>query len=140
MMIMVGNATVRRPGPVTFVGVLLYINALVAAVGAAAAFYVLATGGAFQAGRTTTELWSAGIIEVCGALILLLAASRIMNANQGARTFVAVVMGIRLASLAWLMLTHHTGYQWNSAIATAMTLVILWALYGNDASEAYFGN
>lgn len=137
---MAKNATAKRPFPVSFVGVLLYINALLAAVGAAVAFFVLATGGAFQAGFTTNELWTAGILEAVASLILLLAANRVMSASRGARTFVAVVMGIRLASTVWLMLTDHTAYQANAIIAAAMALFILWALYGNDASEAYFGD
>lgn len=138
---MTAAATTRRPGVVTFVGVLLYIKAFLAVIASAAAFYVLATDGASEAGLTDTDLWTAGIAEAVAFLILLLAASRLMSGSRGARTFVAVIIGIRLALVVWVMLTHHTGgFLWNGVIAAAMALFILWAMYGNDASEAYFGD
>lgn len=138
---MAATATIKRPGVVTFVGVLLYIQAFLAAVGAAAAFYVLAVGEGSEAGLTDTNLWTAGIAETVAFLILLAAAMNLMGGSRGARTFVAVVVGIRLALVVWVMLTHHTGgFLWNGIIAAAMSLFILWALYGHDASEAYFGD
>ena len=138
---MATTATTRRPGVVTFVGVLLYIQAFLAAVGAAAAFFVLAAGDGSQTGLTDDNLWTAGLAEATAFVVLLVAAMRLMGGSRGARTFVAVVVGIRLALVVWVMLTHHTGgFLWNGIISAAMSLFILWAMYGNDASEAYFGD
>ena len=138
---MATDASPKRPGVVTFVGVLLYIQAFLAAVGAAAAFFVLATGEGSEAGLSDSDLWTAGIAEAIGFLILIWAASRLMGASRGARTFVAVIVGISGARVTWVMRTQHTGGGlWNGIIAAAANLFILWALYGNDASEEFFGD
>ena len=132
-------AGAQRPGIITFIGVLLYIKAALAAVASIAAFVARGSNEAAQAGLSDDILLTAGITEGIAALLLLLVAMNLMGGSRGARFFVALVVGIRLALVVWVMLTHHTGgYLWNGIIATAFALFILWALYGDQRSEEYF--
>ena len=132
-------AGAQRPGIITFIGVLLYIKAALAAVASVAAFVARGSNEAAQAGLSDDILLTAGITEGIAALLLLLVAMNLMSGSRGARFFVALVVGIRLALVVWVMLTHHTGgYLWNGIIAAAFALFILWALYGDQRSEEYF--
>lgn len=130
----------RRPGVITFVGVVLYIKAVIAAV----------IGIALLVERNSSELqeaigqdadfllWSA-IVELALAVLLLLVASAIMSGAKWARLAVAIVVGIRLAVVAYWLITHIGGaINWNAILSAGIGIFVLWALYGNDRSEAYF--
>jgi len=133
----VGN--VKRPGVITFIGVLLYIKAGLAAIGSIAAWVAVGSDAATQAGITDSALKQAGIAEAIAAVLLIFAAFYLMSGSNGARLVVAVVVGIRLMLLVWVMLIHHTGaYLYTGLISAGFALFILWALYGDDRSEAYF--
>jgi hypothetical protein len=131
----------KRPAVVTFVGVLVWIQASVAAVSAVVAFW-LRSDPDFQdrVGQSTDALVGFAIAEVFIAILLMVVASGLMSGTRSARAFVAVVMGLRVALAAWTMVTHHTG---GLVVGAGMTILIavlvLWALYGHAESEAYFG-
>lgn len=130
--------TVKRPGVVTFVGVVLYIKAVVAAVIGIA---LLIDRGQLEdvTGRSSDELLWTAIVELILAVLLFLVASAIMSGTNWARLAVAIVLGIRIAAAAWWMITHIGGpFQWNAVINIGIAIFVLWALYGNDKSNEYF--
>lgn len=134
------EAAIRRPGLVTFVGVIIYIQAAMAAV--AAVVTILLSGDSRvqdQLGLTTGGLVWTGIWEAVMAVLLFLVAGGIMRGSRGFRLFVAVVMGLRIASAAALMLIHHTGgYLYQGLITVLISVFVLWALYGHQPSDDYF--
>lgn len=131
----------KRPPVVTFVGVLIWIQASIAAISAVVAFW-LRSDPDFQdrVGQTTDALFGFAIVEAFIALLLMVVASGVMSGTRSARAFVAVVMGIRVAVAAWTMVTHHSG---GLVVGAGMTIIIavlvLWALYGHAESDEYFG-
>jgi hypothetical protein len=130
---------VKRPGVITFIGVLLYINAALAAIASIASFVARGTDEALALGLSDDSLLTSGIAEAIAAVLLVFAAWYLMSGASGARLVVAIVVGIRLALLVWVMLTHHVGgFLWTGLISAGFGLFILWALYGDDRSEKYF--
>jgi hypothetical protein len=90
---------------VTFIGVILYIQAVLAAVSAIAALAFgqrMADSLSNQTGTEVTRgslVW-VGIGEIVLAFLLLWVASGIMRGSRGIRVFVAIVEGIRMAAAA----------------------------------------
>ncbi len=130
----------HRPGVVTLVGVVIYIQALLAGVVAVLAF--LNRNDAHwqeQTGQNADALLATAIVEGIVALILVAVASSLMGGGRGARGLVAFVMVLRIGVAAWAMLSHHAGGVFGTSIITiAIALFVLWALYGNSESDAYF--
>lgn len=139
---MTSVAQTKRPGVITLIGIILYIQAAVAAIIAVMAF-INRDDAHWQSstGQNADALLGTAIGEAILAVILFAVASNLMSGSRGARTLVGVVMGIRIAFAAWTMLAHHGGGVFGVAGFTILiALFVLWALYGNDKSEAYFGD
>jgi hypothetical protein len=134
---------VRRPGVVTFIGVILYIQAFLALVAAVVMFafkdrvadVISSNGVTLESSSITAGAFG----ELVVGVLLFFVASGLMRGSRGWRVFVAVVEGIRMASALFLGLWYHNSSFDESALATILIGVfVLWALYGHDASEAYF--
>lgn len=131
----------KRPGVVTLVGIVVYINAAIAAITAVAVF--LNRGNSewqsiYKA--TDSELLTLAIIEGLVAILLFAVGSGVLSGAKWARLAVAIVVGIRVAVLTWFMLTHlgNGAFTFGSVIALGLGLFVLWALYGKDESVAYY--
>ena len=133
---------VRRPGVVTFIGIILYIQAVVAAAFGIVAFlernnleWQLVTG------QSDSDLTVFAIVELIFAVALFLVASGVMSGAKWSRMLVAIVAGLRIVALSWWLLTHHAGGIHSAAIIHILIYVfVLWALYGNkESSEFYEG-
>jgi hypothetical protein len=134
------TTSVRRPGVVTFIGVIIYIQAAMAAVAAVVTLAFSAETRVQDAlGLTTGGMIGTGVWEVLMAVLLFLVAGGIMRGSPGFRLFVAIVMGIRMVSAVALVLVYHTGgYLFNGIIQVALGAFVLWALYGYQPSDDYF--
>jgi hypothetical protein len=136
------TSRVRRPGVVTFIGAILYIQAFMAAT---VAIVSLAFKGRLD-GVTVNgvTLSSNGVVATAGieavlAVILFIVAAGLMRGSRGYRLFVAVVEGLRMASALVLMIFHSGGAYVDSGLATLLIgTFVLWALYGHEKSEEYF--
>ena len=130
-----------RPGVVTLVGIVVYINAVLAAVTAVAVF-LNRTNTDWQGtyGASETELLWLAIIEGVLAILLFAVGSGVMSGAKWARLAVGVVVGLRLAVLTWYMLTHlgAGAFTWGTMVALALGLFVLWALYGKDESASFY--
>ena len=134
--------TQRRPGVVTFVGVVLWIQGIIAAIAAAVAM-VFRNDSDFQTrvGRVADELFGYAIVELIVAVLVMVVANGIMTGTRTARTFVAVVMVIRIAVAAWWLVTDHSGGLLASGgLTIVISIFVLWALYGHAASDEYFSD
>ncbi|MEA2057169.1 MAG: hypothetical protein U9O63_00480 [Actinomycetota bacterium] len=70
---------------------------------------------------------------------LFFVAWAIMGGAKWARLAVAIVIGLRMALAVYWMIVHFGGgLQWNALLTVGIGIFVLWALYGNDASERYF--
>lgn len=132
-----------RPGVVTFIGVILYIQAFLAAVSAVVllAFrdniqdFLAENGSALSDGSVTGTI----IGEAIAAILLLIVAAGIMSGSKGMRLLVAIVEAIVMGIALYTMVTHHAGaYLYRGFFTLLVGVFVLWALYGNDRSEAFF--
>ena len=130
----------RRPGVVTFVGVVLYIQAAIALViGLSLIFDRERELLQEITGQDADFIQTTAIVELILAVLLFLVASAIMSGQKWARLLVAIVVGIRLAVVAYWIVTHLGGpFNWNAVIYAGFGIFVLWALYGNERSEEYF--
>ncbi len=128
-----------RPGVVTLVGIVVYINAAIAAVDAVGTF-LNRNDAAWQSAynASESELLTIAIIEGALAILLFAVGSGVMAGVKWARLAVGVVVGLRL--LSWFMLTHlgNRAFTFSTVIALALGLFVLWALYGKAESETHY--
>ncbi len=128
--------TPERPGIITFVGWLLIIKSAMAAVAAIFAFFGIFTA---NTGLTDGQLLTVGVVEAGVAILLLWAGNNLLAGNKKARTFVGVVVGIRLVATVVVMLTQHEGgYLAASFLGAGIGLLALYALFADKNSEEYF--
>lgn len=130
----------KRPGVVTLIGVVIYIQALIAGVVAILAFINRNDSHwQEQTGQNADALLGVAIAEAVVGIILVAVAVSLMRGSRGARGLVAIVMAIRIGVAAWAMLAHHGGGVFGTSVITILiALFVLWALYGNAESDAYF--
>ena len=130
-----------RPSVVTLVGIVVFINAVIAAVNSIGIFLNrddAAWHAAYNA--TESELLTLAVIEGVLALLLFAVGSAVMSGQKWGRLAVGIVVGLRVAALSWFMLTHlgNGAFTWATVIALGLGLFVLWALYGKDESIAYY--
>lgn len=128
--------TPTRPGVVTFIGWIILIKSAMAAVAAIFAFFGVFTD---NTGLSDSQLIVVGTVEALLAILLFWAGNTLMSGNRSARTFVGVVLGLRLIATTVVVLTHHeAGYLTLSLLGAAIAVLALWALYAHDSSVEYF--
>ena len=119
----------KRPGTVTFVGVLLAIGAVLnAAVGIALIVEkdVTALQDVFGVSDPNVMV-TTGVVELIIAGLLALVAWAIFSGANWARWAVAVVIGIRVAVAGWWLITHlDGGIHWNAIISIAESVFPQW--------------
>ena len=132
---------VKRPGVVTFIGVVLYIQAFMAAVTAVVSIAFsdrledLTVNGVELSGN---GIIASGIWEGIMAVILFAVGSGIMRGSRGYRMVVAIVEGVRIASSLGFMIFHHGGaYVEAGLVSIAISLFVLWALF-HERSDEFF--
>lgn len=130
----------RRPGVVTFIGVIVVVQGFLAAV---AGVVVLAFNSSdrIQAAtnQTSSALVGTGIAELVIAALYLAVGFGVLNGNRGSRFLVVLAQGIGMALATWLLLTHHAGgYSTRSLITLLIGTFVIWALYGHRESDEWF--
>lgn len=135
----------RRPGVVTFIGVILYIQAFLAAVAAVVmlAFRSEVFDFLEKEGSPLTDSAYTGTIigEGIAAVLLFVVAAGLMSGRRGARLFVAIAECVAMGFALYTMLVHHTGaYLYRGGFTLLVGVIVLWALYGDDRSEAFFAS
>ena len=136
-------AVARRPGVVTFIAVIMYIQAALAAI---AGIALIIWKNDVQdwledqnAPLTDGALTGTIIGEFVAAVLLFLAAAGLMRGSKGWRMFVAIVQGIAMGFAVYALIAHHVGgYVYRAVFTLFVGVFVLWALYGNDESERYF--
>jgi hypothetical protein len=137
------QASDERPGVVTFIGVILYIQAFMALIATITLLiwrsdildYLEQDGSPVTDGTYTGMIVSEGIITV----LLLAVANGIMRGSRGYRDFVAVVQGLSMGFAVWVIIVHHGGgYGFRGVFSLFVGVFVLWALYGNEQSARFF--
>ncbi len=133
----------RRPGIVSFIGVVLYIQAFLAAVAAVAMLiwrddvndFLADQGSPLSSGALTGTI----IGEAIAAVLLFVVANGIMRGSKGMRLVVAIVQAFSMGAAIYVLVAHHTGgFVYRAVFSLFVGVFVLWALYGNDESDRYF--
>lgn len=133
----------RRPGVVSFIGVILYIQGLLAAVAAVSMLiwrndvldFLEKEGSPISDGAFTGTI----IAEAVLAILLIIVANGIMRGSNATRLFVAVVQGLSMAMAIYVLVAHHVGgLVYRAVFSLFVGVFVLWALYGNDESDRFF--
>jgi hypothetical protein len=136
-------STAARPGVVTFIAVIMYIQAALAAIAGVSLIiwrndvldWLEQEGAPLSSGGLTGTI----IGEFIAAVLLFLAAAGLMRGSSGWRLVIAIVEGIAMALAVYTLIAHHVGgYVYRSVFTLFIGVFVLWALYGNDQSERYF--
>jgi hypothetical protein len=129
----------KRPGVVTFIGVILLVQAAFGAVAGIVLIALQSNASVIDAtGSTKSELFTAGLVALIVAAVQLLVGLGILGGSRVARGIVAAVQIIQVMAAAWVMFTHHTGaFLWSGIINIAIAVFVLWALY-NERSDEYY--
>lgn len=133
----------RRPGVVSFIGIILYIQAFLAAIAAISLLIWRDDVLDFleKAGSPVTSGALNGTVigEAIAALLLFAVGSGIMRGSNGYRLFVAIVEGLAMALAVYTLIAHHVGgYVYRSVFTLFVGVFVLWALYANEESDRYF--
>lgn len=133
----------RRPGVVTFIGVVLYIQAFLATVAAVSMIiwrndivdFLEQHGTELSDGAFTGTI----VGEVISAVLLLIVANGIMRGSNGIRLFVAIVQGLTMSLALYGLIAHHVGgYIYRGVFSLFLGVFVLWALYANEESDRFF--
>ncbi len=133
----------RRPGVVTFIAVIMYIQAALAVIAGVSLIiwrndvldWLEQEGAPLSSGGLTGTI----ISEFIAAALLFIAAAGLMRGSSGWRLVIAIVQGIAMALAVYTLVAHHVGgYVYRSVFTLFIGVFVLWALYGNDQSDRYF--
>jgi len=133
----------RRPGVVSFIGIILYIQGFLAAVAAVSMLiwrndildFLEKEGSPLSDGAFTGSI----VGEAIAAVLLFFVASGIMRGSSGMRLLVAIVQCFSMGLAVYVLVAHHTGgLVYRGVFSLFIGVFVLWALYGNDESDRYF--
>ena len=137
------SPTTRRPGVVTFIGVILYVQAALAAIAGISLLiwrndvldWLEQEGAPLSDGALTGTI----IGEFVAAALAVLAAAGLMRGSSGWRLVVAIVQGIAMAFAVYTLIAHHVGgFVYRSVFTLFVGVFVLWALYGDEQSDRFF--
>ena len=127
----------------SFIGIVLYIQAALAAIAAVSMIiwrndildYLEEHGSGLADGAFTGSI----IGEVIAALLLLYVANGIMRGSKGMRLLVAIVQGFSMVAAVYALVAHHVGgYVYRGVFSLFLGVFVLWALYANEESDRFF--
>ena len=133
----------RRPGVVTFIAVILYVQGALAAVAGISLLiwrsdirdWLEQEGAPLSDGALTGTI----IGEFIAAVLLFLAAGGLMRGSSGWRIVITVVQSLAMALAVYTLIAHHVGgLVYRSVFTLFVGVFVLWALYGNDESDRFF--
>jgi hypothetical protein len=133
----------RRPGVVSFIGIILYVQAFLASVAAISMLiwrndildFLEKEGSPLSDGAFTGSI----IGEVIAAALLFVVGNGIMRGSNGMRLFTAIVQCFSMGLAVYVLVAHHTGgLVYRAVFSLFVGVFVLWALYGNDESDKYF--
>ena len=136
-------STARRPGVVTFIAVIMYIQAALAAIAGLSLLiwrndvldWLEQEGAPLTDGALTGTI----IGEFIAAALLFLAAAGLMRGSSGWRLVIAIVQGIAMGFAVYTLIAHHVGgLVYRSVFTLFVGAFVLWALYANEQSDRFF--
>ena len=134
---------VPRPAIVSFIGVVLYAQAFLAAI--AAISLLIWRDDIVDLLEREQSPMSGGFLsgtivgEAITAVLLFIVAAGLMRGRDGVRLFVAVVQFLTMGLALYVLVAFNAGgYVFRAVFSLFVGVFVLWALYGKDESDAFF--
>lgn len=129
----------QRPGVITFIGVIMLIQA---ALNIVAGVVMIALNSQQRiinvTNLTSGELITSGIIALVVGAIVGLVTLALLAGSRVARGLVAAVQILLVITATWHMFFNHTGaWLFSALLQIAIAVFVLWALY-NEKSDEYY--
>ena len=135
---------VTRPAVISFIGVILYAQAFLAAI--AAVSLLIWRDDILDLLEREGSPMSSGLLsgttlgEAITAVLLFVVATGLMRGSSGIRLFVAVVEFLTMGLAIYILVAYHAGgYVFRAVFSLFVGVFVLWALYGKDESDEFFG-
>ena len=126
----------QRPGSVTFVAVLAYLNGILSIIGGVVMLFTRgAMAGAGNAG-TEAGITTSAIISIILGIVILIVARGLLNGSAVSRGLVTVVMIINIFNGILLMFT----LQFISGIIDILWAFLMLALLFTRRANAFFAS
>ena len=134
------ETTAKRPFIISLIGIIMYLQALL----------MVGFGILFIAVRNSDEVLGSTDISSGGALtlgivlavmgvVVFLVARGLRHGSLAARNLIAFVELLGIAGAVYAIVTHAAGASIASMSGTILgALIVLWILFGHDASKRYF--
>ena len=129
----------QRPGVITFIGVIMLIQA---ALNLVAGIVMIALNSQQriidETNLTSGELITSGVISLVVGVIVAAVTLALLAGSRVARGLVAAVQVLLVISATWHMFFNHTGaWLFSGLLQVAIAVFVLWALY-NEKADAYY--
>jgi hypothetical protein len=130
---------VKRPGVITFIGVVMLLQAALGGVAGVVLIALQSNDSVLEAtAATKSELVVQGVVALIVALIQLLVGLGILGGSRIARGIVAFVSILTVMAATLAMFTHHTGaFLYSGVLSIGISVFVLWALF-NEKSDEYY--
>lgn len=136
-------APTRRPGVISFIGVILYVQAFLAAVATISLLiwrndivdFLEQEGAPLNDGVLTGTI----VAEALVAVLLFAVAYGLMHGSQSSRLLVALAQSFSMGAALYVLVAHHAGgYLYRAVFSLFVGIFVLWSLYGNDEADRFF--
>lgn len=129
----------RRPGGVTLLIVLLWVQALLGIAGGVILILVHHNRSVIHnTHQTASALLAIGIVVLVIGLVTALIASALGRGSNFARWIVAIVSFLQLAGAIFTAIRVHGDSRVGAIVNGAIALIILYILFGERGSQQYF--
>jgi hypothetical protein len=130
----------KRPFVVGLMGIIMYLQALLMVV----------FGALFVATRNNDEVLGSadissstalvlGVVLVVMGVLIFLVARGLRHGSRAARNLIAFVELLGIAGAVYAIVTHAAGASFASGAGTIVgALIVLWILFGHEASKRFF--
>ena len=122
----------KRPGSVTFVAVLAYINGALSIIGGVVTLFT--RDQMVRPGASTTGLTTSAILSIILGIVVLVVARGLLDGSRTARTLVVIVEIIAVLNGILLMLT----LQFVSGAITVLWAILIMSLLFTRRANAFF--
>lgn len=143
---------VQRPGTITFIVILMWINAILEIIGGIVLIIAsrsndvvtsvqegVNAGIAVEEISATSLLW-AGIISILFGIITILLANGLKNGSNGVRIFLTILIILQILVDAAEMTALNNKSVWTGLIAILIWLIVLGMLWSSRASAFFKQN
>jgi|SRR5215207_188090 len=132
---------VRRPFLLSLVTILMIIGGVLQII--AGVVLIVFNGNSDlqgDSGESSGTLVMLGVIALLFGLIHIWFAGMLRRGSRFARAVVLAFEVLQIVAAVWTLIALHAQYRVNAIVTIAISLFVIWYLYGNQRSREFFGD